>query len=220
MQNTENTSRDCDITRVLECIASGKPFDMNLNGPSPEGREYIKCIIKEYLKQIGKEKFYNLVCLCMEEIISNSVKANVKRAYFVENNLDINNHNDYEIGMKTFREQGIANCKDREFINKILFMGFYIKVTFKLENDIFYIITRNNSVISQEELERINKRLALFENKSPEEIFVNSIDTTEGAGLGIIMIKKIMSQVSTLPDCFSISANEIETITQLKISRN
>ena len=119
MQNTENTSRYCDITRVLECIASGKPFDMNLNGPTPEGREYIKCIIKEYLKQIGKEKFYNLVCLCMEEIISNSVKANVKRAYFVENNLDINNHNDYEIGMKNFREHGIANCKDREFINKI-----------------------------------------------------------------------------------------------------
>ena len=46
---------------------------------------------------------------------------------------------------------------------------------------------------------------------------MNSIDQTEGAGLGIIMIKKILSQISSAPDCFAISATETETITELKI---
>ena len=46
---------------------------------------------------------------------------------------------------------------------------------------------------------------------------MNSIDMTEGAGLGIIMIKKIMKQISRAEDCFSIRASETETITELKI---
>ena len=79
------------------------------------------------------------------------------------------------------------------------------------------ITAKNNSVISDEEIERINKRLMLSEGKSAEELFMNSIDQTEGAGLGIIMIKKILSQISSAPDCFAISATETETITELKI---
>ena len=48
---------------------------------------------------------------------------------------------------------------------------------------------------------------------------MQSIDTTEGAGLGIIMIKKILSQISCATNCFSIKATDTETITELKISQ-
>ena len=77
----------------------------------------------------------------------------------------------------------------------------------------------NNSVISKEELERIEKKLKASENQSPEEIFMKSIDTTEGAGLGIIMITKILRQLSTAKDCFNIRATDTETITELKITK-
>ena len=63
------------------------------------------------------------------------------------------------------------------------------------------------------------KKLKLSENQSPEDIFMNSIDTTEGAGLGIIMITKILRQLSTAKDCFSIRATDTETITELKITK-
>ena len=48
---------------------------------------------------------------------------------------------------------------------------------------------------------------------------MNSIDTTEGAGLGIIMITKIMRQISKAEDCFSIRADDQDTITELKITK-
>ncbi len=211
--NTKNT----DISGVQKCIAQGIPYEHLLISPKPEYREFLKDITLEYLKQINCEKYYNLLCLCMEEIISNSIKANIKRAYFISHNLDINNHDDYEKGMKDFKENGLCNRRDPKLADKINKMGLYVKMTFTIKDNCLYINCRNNSVISNEEIERINKKLKLSENKSPEDIFMNSIDQTEGAGLGIIMIKKILSQISTAKDCFAIRATETETITELKI---
>ena len=48
----------------------------------------------------------------MGEIVSNSIKANLKRAHFILNNLDINNPKDYEIGMQTFHDEGLCLLKN------------------------------------------------------------------------------------------------------------
>ncbi len=217
MRVTSSNTNNTDISEVISCIQNGIPYEHILKSPKPENREFLKNITLEYLKRINMEKSYNLLCLCMEEIISNSVKANIKRAYFITNKLDINNHEDYEKGMKDFKENGISNMKDSRLVTKINNLGLYVKITYKLEDNCLCITARNNSVISKEEIERINKKLKLSENLSPTDIFMNSIDQTEGAGLGIIMIKKILSQISTKKDCFAIYASDTETITELKI---
>ena len=211
-------SENLSFSVVKDCISKGIPYEYTLPRPGPESREFLKFIICEYLKKIDKEKIYNLLCLCLEEIISNSVKANLKRAYFISNNLDINNIEDYEKGMKNFKENGVSNVKDSNFVKHINNLGLYVKLSFRIEDKIFYITTRNNSVISKQEIERIHKKLKLSEHQTSEDVFMNSIDQTEGAGLGIIMIKKIMSQISPFEDCFSICANDTETVTELKIS--
>lgn len=217
MRDSSSISEENDISKVVSCISQGIPYEHILTSPKPENREFLKSIALEYLRKIDREKDYNLLCLCLEEIISNSVKANIKRAYFIINNLDINNHDDYVKGMKNFKELGVCNMRDPSFVEKINKLGLYVIITFKFVDGCVYITTRNNSVISKEEIERIEKKLKLSENQSPEDIFMNSIDMTEGAGLGIIMIKKIMKQISRAEDCFSIRASETETITELKI---
>ena len=219
MAETVYTTENYDLNCATECIQNQKPFEYVLSGPSPKSREFIKNVALEYLRAIGKDKFYNLLCLCIEEVISNSVKANVKRAYFLSNNLDISNPADYEKGMKNFKEAGMGNVKDESLVTKVHSLGLYVKLVFKIEDDTFYITAHNNSIISKEELERINKKLNLSNNQTPEQMFMHSIDTTEGAGLGIIMIKRILSQISSAPDCFSIRATNTETITELKISK-
>lgn len=217
MRDSSSISEENDISKVVSCISQGIPYEHILTSPKPENREFLKSIALEYLRKIDREKDYNLLCLCLEEIISNSVKANIKRAYFIINNLDINNHDDYVKGMKNFKELGVCNMRDPSFVEKINKLGLYVIITFKFVDGCVNITTRNNSVISKEEIERIEKKLKLSENQSPEDIFMNSIDMTEGAGLGIIMIKKIMKQISRAEDCFSIRASETETITELKI---
>ncbi len=217
MNMSEDVRDNSDFSEAVDCIKKGIPYEYTLRAPNSKNRETLNLIVLEFLKHINLEHTYNLLCLCLDEIISNSVKANIKRAYFISNNLNITDHKDYERGMKSFKEQGMANIKDAEFIEKVNNLGLYVKISFKISDGGFYITTRNNSVISEEEIERINKKLKLCENKTPEDIFMNSIDQTEGAGLGIIMIKKILSQVSSTEDCFSIKATDTETITELKI---
>ncbi len=215
--NTKDFEHYYDFSKIEAAINEGKPFEFELIGPSEASRNFIQKAIQLYLQQINRENIHNLVCLCMEEIISNSVKANLKRAYFIHNELDINNHEHYEAGMKTFREMGLSKARQLEFIETTQDLGFYVKVRFEVADNILIITTRNNSLISTEELERIRNKLNMSENKSSEDLFMNSVDMTEGCGLGIIMIKKIMGQVSSLKDGFSIYADDKDTVTELRI---
>ena len=71
------------FSQAIDCIQQHKTLEYPLTNPSVQNRQTLKRIVQEYLKQINLEKSYNLLCLCLEEIISNSVKANIKRAYFL-----------------------------------------------------------------------------------------------------------------------------------------
>ena len=137
MAETVYTSKKYDLSCAAECIKNQKPYEYVLSGPSAESREFIKNIALEYLHSIGKEKAYNLLCLCIEEVISNSVKANIKRAYFLSNNLDISNPSDYEKGMKNFKEAGMGKVKDPNLVKKVNSLGLYVKMIFKIQDDTF-----------------------------------------------------------------------------------
>jgi len=212
-----NISDFYDFSEIEASIAEHKPYETLLQGPTDASREFINKSLLIYLQKINRASSHNLLCLCMEEIISNCVKANVKRAYFIHNELDINDHEQYEIGMKDFREMGVSQVKQLELITCAQDLGFYVKIRYAIENDIFKITTRNNSIISPEELSRIQNKIDLSKNKSSEEIFMDQVDMTEGCGLGIIMIKKIMEQISNLKDSFSIYADDKDTITELRL---
>ena len=212
-----NISDFYDFSEIEASIAEHKPYETLLQGPTDASREFINKSLLIYLQKINRTSSHNLLCLCMEEIISNCVKANVKRAYFIHNELDINDHEQYEIGMKDFREMGVGLVKQLELITCAQDLGFYVKIRYEIENDIFKITTRNNSIISPEELSRIQNKIDLSKNKSSEEIFMDQVDMTEGCGLGIIMIKKIMEQISNLKDSFSIYADDKDTITELRL---
>lgn len=213
-----NISDFYDFSKIEASITENKPYETLLQGPTDASREFINKSLEMYLKSINRENVHNLLCLCMEEIISNCVKANIKRAYFIHNELDINVHEQYELGMKNFREMGISQVKHLELIQCAQDLGFYVKIRYAVENKTFIITTRNNSIISKEELKRISNKIELSKNKTSEEIFMNSVDMTEGCGLGIIMIKKIMEQISNLENSFSIYADDQDTITELRIN--
>lgn len=206
-----------DFSEMEEAVVQQKPYEVLLSGPSDASREFINKSLELYLKAINREKAHNLLCLCMEEIISNCVKANIKRAFFIHNELDINDPEQYKLGMRDFREVGVGQGKQLELIQSAKDLGFYVKIQFSIEDNKLTITAKNNSIISPEELERINKKIEYSKNQTSEEIFMNSVDMTEGAGLGIIMINKIMDQVSTLNDRFSIYADDKDTVTVLRI---
>ena len=148
MAETVYTSKNYDLSCAAECIKNQKPYEHVLSGPSQKSREFIKNVALEYLRTIGKEKFYNLLCLCIEEVISNSVKANIKRAYFLSNNLDISNPSDYEKGMKNFKEAGMGKVKDPNLVKKVNNLNVNDDV-YQIKNDIEELEGMYNDLNSQ-----------------------------------------------------------------------
>ncbi len=192
-------------------------YEYKVSDLSTYNTEYLTSIINRYLKQIHKEEISPFVGICMGEIVSNSIKANLKRAHFILNNLDINNPNEYKIGMQNFHDEGLCLLKNKETAKKIKKMNYYVKVDFYLSDNQFKIVTINNCAITPEEQERIYAKLRLAEENEADDSFAESVDMTEGSGLGILMIQRLMSQMGLPQDCFSIFAKNNETFTELCI---
>ena len=192
-------------------------YEYKFTDPSKYNTEYLASIINQYLKLIHKEEISPFVDICMGEIVSNSIKANLKRAHFLLNNLDIHNSEDYKLGMQNFHDEGLCLLKDKDIARKIKKMNYYVKIDFYLVDNQVRIVTLNNSTSTPEEHARIYSKLRLAEQNQLEDSFANSVDTTEGSGLGIIMIQKLMNQMGLSRDCFSIFATANETVTELRI---
>ena len=192
-------------------------YEYSFSDPSKYNTEKLTSIIDVFLKKINREDISPFVGICMGEIVSNSIKANLKRAHFILNNLDINNTKDYEIGMQTFHDEGLCLLKNKSTAKKIDKMNLYVKVILSINNNQFKIITINNCAITPEEQERIYAKLKLSEDTESEDLFPESVDTTEGSGLGIIMIQRLMSQMGLPRESFTIYAKGNETFTELLI---
>ncbi len=192
-------------------------YEYTFKDPSKYNTEKLTSLIDIFLRKIQKEDFSPFVGICMGEIVSNSIKANLKRAHFILNGLDINNPKEYQIGMQNFHDEGLCLLKDKATAKKIKKMNLYVKIILSVENNQLKIITINNSTITPEEQDRIYAKLKLSEDTESEDLFPESVDTTEGSGLGIIMIQRLMSQMGLSRDCFSIYANDKETFTELVI---
>ncbi len=211
LKNFKSSSQD------LRDIEKLNQYEYTFSDPSKYNTEILTSIINSFLNKIDKEDISPFVGICMGEIVSNSIKANLKRAHFILNNLDINNPEEYQIGMQNFHDEGLCLLKDKATAKKISKMNLYVKVLLSIDNNQLKIVTINNSTITPEEQERIYAKLKISEDTESEDLFPESVDTTEGSGLGIIMIQRLMSQMGLSRDCFSIYAKDNETFTELVI---
>ena len=113
----------------------------------------------------------------------NCVKANAKRVFFEENNLNIKNIEDYKQGIRIFKEE-IGNKKLRELCEKGREKKIYIKIVYTHQKNGLKIEILNNAEILKEEERRIRAKLSKgqrYENLF--DFYNDNSDTTEGEGV-------------------------------------
>jgi putative nucleotidyltransferase with HDIG domain len=173
-------------------------------------------VLKMCLSEICKENLYEYISYCFREVINNAKKANTKRIYFNEVGLNLNNIAEYKKGMKSFK--ALSAEKAEYYISRLEERGYYIRTSFKIDTDNFYVCVIDNSVIHEEELSLINirkKRAREFKNIS--EALNLILNNKEGAGLGIIISIMMLKKMGLNSDNLDISATDTETITRLVI---
>ncbi|MBN2440079.1 MAG: HDOD domain-containing protein [Spirochaetales bacterium] len=199
---------------IRRAISNSIPIIIKTYKLSHDTELYIEKILGRFLSELGFEKLKNPLSYCLKELAVNAKKANTKRVYFMEKSLKIDSRDDYEEGMKNFKEDTLSNIN--YYLEKQKERGLYIKVVFRTKKRSFYISVHNNVEITKSEHMRIFDRIARARAyRSITDAFTTVMDVTEGAGLGIIILILMLKKIGLTEDSFEIDVSEGETISRI-----
>lgn len=207
---------DFEDASVTSAIDLKLPLEIRITSLLKKTQDNISKIFSRYLASCGLSDSFSKLDYCLSEILSNAVKANVKRIYFKEKNLDINNTDDYVQGMRTFKMDTFEN--KAYYFEKLRDADKYINLSLHIEENNLIIEVRNNSVITLLESERVKEKISNFHTYSAEELALNFVDETEGSGLGINSIMLMLKNLGLPEESYQIYAEEHETVAKLVIS--
>jgi hypothetical protein len=207
-----------DVEKVNKAIRMEIPLVMTTYTLPRKVERYIEQVVVIFLDYIKQNWFADNVIYCIQELVVNAKKANTKRVYFIDQGLDLNDQEDYRRGMTTFKDDTLNNID--YYLELQRQKGLYVKLILHLKESIT-IEVRNNATITQEELERIQRRLVKArEYNDMEDALLNLLDDSEGAGLGLVMLVIMLKKLGLEADAFDILRTDAETIARIVIPKN
>lgn len=203
-----------DVSKIQNAISTGMPISITTSTLPYEMEIFMSEVLRSFLTQLNLEELTLYLTYCLNELIVNANKANTKRVYFQEKNLDLFDKEQYELGMKTFKEETLNNIN--YYMKKQKEAGFFVKLILQAKNNTIKIEVRNNSELTKFETDRIHDRIILAQKfSSMEDAFANILDDTEGAGLGIAIIVLMLEKIGYTVDNFQITCEDGVTITRI-----
>lgn len=210
--------KEITYKKIQQAIEREKVLTLTTCGYRSDERDYIDAILDKYLQEAGREDLKNQLSYCIHELAGNAKKANTKRVYFFERGLNIENEAEYYVGMNNFKEETVGNID--HYISKLRLYGFYMKFQFHINSESIKIAVRNNARLLPVEEERIKKKLtAANKYKDMTEAYADIEDTSEGAGLGLVMMLLMLKNIGIDKNILSIFPKESETVALLTIPR-
>ena len=147
-----------DIEKVKMSIRAGIPLTVTTYTLPHEMEIYISNVLSAFLSELNQQHMIQYLEYCLRELMINAKRANTKRVYFQEKGLDITNEADYDIGMKTFKEDTLKNINHYLMLQRKA--GLYVKFLLQMKNDKIKIEIRNNADLTVFEYKRIHDKLA------------------------------------------------------------
>jgi hypothetical protein len=182
----------------------------------PQERAHIDTILGAFLDAAGMRPLKNKLSYCIHELAGNAKKANTKRLFFLEKNLQIASEKDYAAGMAEFKREMVERVD--HYLERLRAENFYVKFQFRKIKNGVRISVRNNTELTPEEESRIHAKQAIAERYSClADAYSTTEDGAEGAGLGIVMMLFMLKNLGFGSDAFSVRASQGETIATLTL---
>ena len=205
-----------NIEDIQKAAQRSVPLVFRLAGLLPESFPLLDRILEIYLAELGQEKIQEPLSYCLKELISNAQKANAKRIYFEEHGLEISRRDDYEKGMKHFHKEVSENLM--HYLQRLRERRLSIDVSFHSTRGALTISVRNDAELLPMEHARIKERIARARAfHSFFEVLETSVDYTEGAGLGLMMMIQFLRRIGLGEEAFSIKSRNGKTVSALVI---
>ena len=204
-----------ELNNIKDAVKNRVPVDFYCHILTPEQKERFQNILSAFLNECQQTYLYNYLSYCLLELLDNASKANAKRIYFQQHNLDINNEADYKTGMKDFKEK----LSDTHYINE-LETGM-LQVHLQLSaNDIISMTVSNNTKITNSEYKRICEKIEKTKEYSDMSDAFGDIDQTEGSGLGIITVIIMLKKLGLNTDNLKFQATDKETVATIEVPKD
>jgi putative nucleotidyltransferase with HDIG domain len=204
------------IEDIRKAISNSLPVVVKTYTLPHDTELYLEEVLGKFLKEIGYEKLMNPLSYCLKELAVNAKKANTKRVYFIEKGFNIGSDADYEKGMRSFKTDTLDNIQ--HYLAKQKEKGLYIKIVFQTKNKALAISIHNNVEITKKEHMRVYDRIARARMYNHiADAFASSLDDSEGAGLGIIILILMLKKIGLSEDSFELDVEGGETIAKISI---
>lgn len=187
----------------------------------PQTEELIRRIADMILRAKQRADIYMPIAMILKELMVNAVKANFKRVFFEQENLDIKNPADYARGIarfkETLREESIIAygqaCKQR---------NYSVTLDFEIRDNQLGIRIANSCPMTSTEEFRIQEKLKEALHQDDFGNFLSEAgDDTEGAGLGLLMVILALRSADINPETFTIRTEKNQcTIAHIEFPLN
>ena len=215
----QNSNVTLDISKIKMAIRTGIPLSITTYTLPHEMIEYMEEVLSAFLSELGQSGMNEYLKYCMNELTTNSKKANTKRIYFREKGLDITNDEQYDAGMKNFKEDTLTNIK--YYMAKQKAAGLYVKVILQARNNKLKLEVRNNSEMTYREYKRIHDKLSRAQQyTSVDQAMSQILDSSEGAGLGIVIMILMLEKIGLTEENYQVLCENGETITRIVLPVN
>lgn len=204
------------IQKVRAAARAHKPISIKSYTLPPQTEMQIEEVLGAFLKELNRDVLKDSLAYCLRELTTNAKKANTKRVYFEEKELDLSCDEDYRQGMLTFKQETLDNIG--YWLEKQEAAGLYVRVSFQIQGRELHIRVANNTRITRKEQIRIYDRIARSRAfRSLEEAMTAVLDDSEGAGLGIVILVLMLKKLGLDEEAFDIDVENNETVARLVI---
>jgi len=208
------TELDDTITRY---IAENDRIAIKSSKLSADVEKYLLKTIEEILKKHGKTNFLEMVYTITKELATNGIKANQKRVFFEDEGLNITNEQDYAKGIALYKQHFSEKMAD-EYGLRCLARNIYIQANLVYNETGLYIEVVNNTPVLPTEETRLREKMKTSAKYNDiAEFYMENMDNTEGAGLGIALIMIMLKSEHIDPHLFRIITEADKTIARVEI---
>jgi len=202
--------RPVDYKKAIE---NNERFYVQFNFFSPDVEAIFMKIIHRVLERHDILYLKEMLITVIREVITNAVKANTKRLYFKQMNMDITQKEEYRKGMETFKADVYAG--ETDIFEKLNEYNLLVRVIIDYHQESLRFTIINNTPIIEEEQRKIESRIKkAYSYNDISEVFEDVMDDSEGAGLGLIMALMLFKNAGFSQDAFHIkSDNNLTTVT-------
>lgn len=208
-----------DKQKLLQAINMGVPVSITSYTLPRATEAFMMDVTSTFLQLLHREDIVDCITYCLKELTTNAKKANTKRIYFTEKKLNLFKQADYEEGMKNFKEDTLNN--QAHYLQLQKEARLYVKVTLHATENMIEIKVQNNSQMTRIEFKRMFDKVARAKQfTSLNDAMTQILDSSEGAGLGIVIMMLMLKKIGLGQDAFDFTSENGVTESRIEIPRN